>query len=261
MTGLLPDCIFRAQQSPRVTDLLSAAVLHWTPEKAIWIGGHTLSWDARCAGIHIGFALGLFFHLAVEPRANQLSPTLATGFLSGLFAPLFIDVGTIHWGLRSASNDWRLLTGCWFGIGASAFLYPAVVASTSIRGANRAAISSLNAWIALVALGAAPVFAIRTNSPQMFYSLEALAVAGNVALFAITGGGSLFLLLSLGEYYGDRRVKSEAKGGRSYEAGCADNEAEGRGHHLGRNGDHRGISDCLRNPAERLDSNRSTRPL
>jgi len=244
-----------------VTDLLSAAVLHWTPEKAIWIGGHTLSWDARCAGIHIGFALGLLFHLAVEPRANQLSPALATGFLAGLFAPLFIDVGTVHWGLRSASNDWRLLTGCWFGIGVSAFLYPAVVARTSIRGANRAAISSINKWVALIALGAAPVLAIRTDSPQVFYALEALAIVGNLALFAIAGGGPLFLLFSLGEYYRGRQFKSEAKGGQSYEARCADNEAEQLSHNLRRNRDHRGISDCLRNAAERLDANRSTRPL
>src|SRR6185503_1255622 len=99
------------EEIPAVTGILDAVLLHWTPEKAIWIGDLTLPWDARCAGIYIGFGVGTLFHLIVEARANRLPPLPALLFFAGLLAPLFIDVGTAQLGLRSASNDWRLLTG------------------------------------------------------------------------------------------------------------------------------------------------------
>jgi len=46
-----------------VLELLARYLLHWTPERAIWLGGQTLSWDARCAGIYAGFGIALLVQL------------------------------------------------------------------------------------------------------------------------------------------------------------------------------------------------------
>ena len=138
-----PAIIFSSNRSfPfSLTELLNTYFLHWSPEKALWIGAHTLSWDARCAGIHIGFGIGVLCHLLLDRRASRL-PRLSILALAGLlFIPLFLDVFTVELGLRAPSNDWRFLTGLMFGEALSVFLFPAFVMLTVAKRRERAALS------------------------------------------------------------------------------------------------------------------------
>ncbi len=107
-------------------DFLLKYLYHWTPERAIWLGGETLTWDARCAGIYTGFAVALLFFLIISRNQSRLPllPVLVTAVV--FIVPMFIDLLTINLHLRVANNSIRHLTGVFFGISFCSFLYPAV---------------------------------------------------------------------------------------------------------------------------------------
>lgn len=185
-------------------EALNALVLHWTPEKAIWIGGATLPWDARCAGIYVGFGIGALYHCIAARRANRLPPPTVLVLVAALFLPLFLNVGTAHFGLRAASNDLRLLTGMLFGVAASIVLYPAAVECVAGSGSDRSALPSVPRLALLLIITASAFEARNLDSKPAFHLLEALGIMGNVALYLIVGLGPFAAL-------GRRRLQRQFK--------------------------------------------------
>lgn len=164
---------------------LDIYLFHWMPEKAIWIGGNTLSWDARCAGIYVGFGIGIMYHLLFSRNAKNLPPLAMLLTVSLLFVPLFLDILTIRYGIRQPSNSLRFLTGILFGQALSVYLYPAFNTLTVATACERTVIDS---WYKLIGLPVIAVWALALTHLQhlaVYYILEILAVFGCLSLFAL----------------------------------------------------------------------------
>ncbi len=175
-------------------DIFNAYVFHWIPAKAIWIGGHIISWDARCSGIYIGFGTGLAWHLTANRKIAALPawPLLAINIL--IFLPLFIDVLTIHYGIRTASNDLRYLTGLFFGMALSVVLYPAFIIATH-RAYRDASALSPRSFIALIALIFGAFFLKSWDSWVAYTILEVLSISGFLGLLAMLVSGTIKTLI------------------------------------------------------------------
>ena len=155
------------------------------PEKAIWIGGQTLSWDARCSGIYIGFGIGILYHLAFGNKAKNLPPPAILLTISLFFVPLFLDVVTIIYGIRQPSNDLRFLTGLFFGQTLSVYLYPAFITLAVATGVERSAIDSWYKFVGLVVITSGASGIKYLQQLAAYYILETLAVFGFLSLFTI----------------------------------------------------------------------------
>lgn len=182
-----------------MTDLVDTYLLHWSPPKAIWIAGSTLSWDARCAGIYAGFAVGVLFHFFRAARSNRLppSPLLAAAML--LAVPLFADVSSIALGLREASNDWRFATGILFGQALSAFVFPALVTLSGKAAGGRAALAGAASFAAFLLIALAVFLAKSVPLYAAYVLLESLAVFGCASLVCMLGAG-VALSLAAGSF-------------------------------------------------------------
>jgi len=174
-------------------ELAQASLFHWTPERAIWIGGHTLSWDARCAGIYAGFALAAGYQLAASWRAWRVPPIRILAIV-GMFAlPLFADVLSIAFGFRVPSNDVRFLTGLLFGAALSIALLPAVLSLAAPT--RRAARNNTVRHFAPVLMGVAALFLLKHwDVAIVFAGIEGLCYAGFFALAGLLAAG-LFLIV------------------------------------------------------------------
>lgn len=166
-------------------DFLNTYIFHWHPSKAIWIGGHSLSWDARCSGIYIGFGIGVLYHLTVSRKAKNLPPWIILFANSLLFIPLLLDVFTIQYGFRQPSNDIRYFTGLLFGAAFSVYLYPAFIMLVYSRGYDSAVIGSLRRFVLLIVLIAGAFFIKTYDSFFVYVIMETLAVFGFLSLFMI----------------------------------------------------------------------------
>lgn len=166
------------------SELLNRYLFHWTADRALWIGGHTLSWDARCAGIYIGFGAGVLCRMAAG-RAAARMPSGRTLLLAALFMlPLFGDVAAIAAGIKSPSNDTRYLTGLLWGAAFSVLLYPAFLILTRVAVEAPPASAS---WAGLAPLGAAAgAWLLKGWDHAIAYGLlEATAVFGSLSLAGI----------------------------------------------------------------------------
>jgi uncharacterized membrane protein len=170
-----------------VAGLLDAVLFHWTPDRAIWIGGHTLSWDARCAGIYAGFAFGAAWQLAADWRAWRI-PSAGSLLVVALFAlPLFVDVLSLMLALRVPSNDLRFLTGLLFGGTLSIALLPAAL-SLAAPANRRSRLGALR--FAPILVGVLALFLLKAwDHPIAFAAMEGLCYAGLFMLAALLGTG------------------------------------------------------------------------
>jgi uncharacterized membrane protein len=172
--------------------VLDSLLFHWAPSKALYIGGRALSWDARCAGIHAGFAAALVVHLIVARRARSLPPRsllLTAGVLS--FLPMLVDLLTVAGGMRAPSLDVKYLTGLLFGSGLCLALYPASLVVMRGAVAPGAGIDSPRR-LALVYLGVAAAFLARiTDTLPAFALLEGMAWIGMGASGVMLAAGAL----------------------------------------------------------------------
>ncbi len=168
-------------------DFLLKYLYHWTPERAIWLGGETLTWDARCAGIYTGFAVALLFFLVIFKNQSRLPsvPVFITAAI--LIIPMFIDLLTINLHLRVADNSIRHLTGVFFGISFCSFLYPAVrQLFPLLRSSGRITVP----WILLIYLTGASVSSLTLlDTLFSYYLLETSDWIGfsGLALLILTG--------------------------------------------------------------------------
>ena len=172
-----------------MSEVLNTLLFHWVPSKALYIGGRSLSWDARCAGIYAGFASALLVHLLVARKAGTLPapPLLLVGGFS--FLPMFVDLYTLDRGIRAASNDVKYLTGALFGSSLCLFLYPAFTVALRRVAGRGPGIDS--AWkLSLIHLGvAAAVLTRLADTLPAFFLLEGMAWLGMSALGLIVAAG------------------------------------------------------------------------
>jgi uncharacterized membrane protein len=173
-----------------LSELLNTTFFHWSPEKALWLGEHTLSWDARCAGMYIGFGVGVLYHLLLDGRANRLPPLPILLAVSLLFLPLFLDVFTIMYGVRTPSNDVRFLTGLLFGQALSVYLYPTFITIVVRRGLERAVLASFYRLAALTVITSGAFLGMSLDNNAAYYVYESLGVLGNASLFIIIAYGA-----------------------------------------------------------------------
>lgn len=164
---------------------LNTYIFHWLPEKAIWIGGHTLSWDARCSGIYIGFGIGLLYHFLTGKKVKKLPPAPILFSVSLMFLPLFIDVFTIKWAVRVPSNDIRYLTGLFFGTAFSIYLYPVFITLASSWPNDSCAIGSLTRFAAILTLVLCSFILKSWDNLIAYLMLEGLAFIGFSSLFGM----------------------------------------------------------------------------
>lgn len=163
---------------------LNQYLFHWSPDKAIFIGGQPLSWDARCAGIYIGYGLGGLYHIFIAKKTNALPAVPILFVITLLFLPLFLDVFSLELDLRSPSNNIRYLTGLMFGYALSVYLYPAFIRLFSNEKHDKASISSFGKlYVPLVLIGIG-FFLKYWNIIVSHIILQTLAFWGFLSLFA-----------------------------------------------------------------------------
>jgi len=172
-----------------VADFLNSCFLHWTPAKAIWIGGHTLSWDARCAGIYAGFGAGVLYQLVAHWKAWKFPSARLLALDMLLTLPLFLDVLTAVHGFRVSSNGSRYLTGLLFGSAFSVCLFPAFMLLALSKDYGQRSTGVISYLGPFLALGVAPFFLKDLNSGLVYGVLESLSVFGSLSLLAILGLG------------------------------------------------------------------------
>ena len=170
---------------------LNQYLFHWSPDKAIFIGGQTISWDARCAGIYIGYGLGGLYHVFVTKRTNMLPPIPILLIILFLFLPLFLDVFSLVLDIRRPSNNVRYLTGLMFGYALSVFLYPAFIRLWSGKNHGNASKSYLIRLCVPMAMIGTVFFLRYCDYILSYIVLQTLAFWGFLSLLA----GFLFAAL------------------------------------------------------------------
>lgn len=176
-------------------ELLAHYLFHWTPDRAIWLGGQTLSWDARCAGIYAGFGIALSYHLLFRRLHAQLPSRSLMTTAAVVSLPMFIDVTVIHFELHAPSNLLRHLTGLWFGLAFCCLLYPAILQVAGFGAASAASGSAdRRRLLLLAAIGSAASALSLVDRLPVYYLLEGLAWLGLGGLTSLIGIGVLSLL-------------------------------------------------------------------
>ena len=99
--------------------------------------------------------------------------------------PLFLDVGTVSFGIRQPSNNLRFLTGLLFGQALSVYIYPAFITLSVAKACERSAIDSWRKVIGLTVVAAGAFWLKSLQHVVTFYILETLAVVGCLSLFAV----------------------------------------------------------------------------
>ncbi|MDH5624026.1 MAG: DUF2085 domain-containing protein, partial [Candidatus Bathyarchaeota archaeon] len=83
-------------------------VCHQLPERTLWIGGRYLPVCARCTGAYLGFYIG---YLLLPMRKKEACGPPNLWITLFMVAPMILDAGTQIVGLRTSTNELRLVTG------------------------------------------------------------------------------------------------------------------------------------------------------
>lgn len=102
-----------------ILNSVGGLVCHQLPERTFEIGGHLLCVCARDTGIYIGILVGLL--LVVMGRRERSGPP-SLYLILAMILPLILDGSTQALGLRTSTNQLRLVTGLLFGTAISPFL-------------------------------------------------------------------------------------------------------------------------------------------
>ena len=172
-------------------EFLNIYIFHRVPEKAIYVGGHSLFWDARCSGIYIGFGIGLAYLLIAGRKDKDLPPRHILFINTLMFFPMFIDLISIWAGLREPSNAMRYLTGILFGGAFSVYLYPAFVSLVFSDGRNHAAINSVIKYGIFIFASFTAFLVKEVDHIMTFIILCALSFTGFISLLIIVVIGSI----------------------------------------------------------------------
>lgn len=186
-----------------IFDFVGRLVCHQLPERTLWVGGHYLPVCARDTGAYLGLLLG-YFLLPLRRKEACGPPNL---WITSLMAvPMIVDAGTQWIGLRTSTNELRLITGLLFGIA----LAPLLVYALSIAPMSKKVpilrnflpktteLDNKNQWLSNWALGIGSLIAIASflainslvgSSNSLFYwplsSLIIISVIWHIALLPI----------------------------------------------------------------------------
>lgn len=174
-----------------LSEFLNIYIFHWVPEKALYIGGHSFLWDARCAGIYIGFGIGLLYLLIAGRKDKDLPPRHILLINTLMFLPMFIDLISIWVGFRAPSNAMRYLTGILFGGALSIYLYPAFISLVFSGGRNHSAINSIIKYGIFLFAGITAFFVKRIDSMVVFIVLSSLSLVGFISFIVMVLIGSI----------------------------------------------------------------------
>ena len=94
-------------------DFIGNLICHQRPDRTIFVGGHYLPVCARDTGIFIGLIVGYLLVIAFRNKKAKGPPNLLVAM--AMMLPLLIDSFSQLFGLRTSTNDLRLLTGLLFG--------------------------------------------------------------------------------------------------------------------------------------------------
>lgn len=166
-------------------ELLNTYLFHWQPDRALWIGGHTLTWDARCSGIYVGFAIGVLYQAILRLKTDRLPSGRFLLLQAMLFLPLFYDVYTVAWGLRAPANGMKYLTGLAFGETLSLYLYTALLTLLRPGRQVQEMKSAFRYYAPCLALLAAAYYLKDWDTLLAFGALESLSIAGFLSLTGI----------------------------------------------------------------------------
>lgn len=140
-------------------------VCHQLPDRNLWIGGHYLPVCARCTGAYLGFYIG---YLLLPMRKKEACGPPNLWITSLMVAPMIFDAGTQLIGLRTSTNELRLVTGLLFGAALSPFLvYSLAQIPTSTKLPilrnflpKRVEFDDRNPWLSYQALGLGSMIAL-----------------------------------------------------------------------------------------------------
>jgi uncharacterized membrane protein len=171
-------------------ELVNLYLFHWTPDRAIWLGGQTLWWDARCAGIYIGFGLAVLCHLQLARSAEKL-PTSRDLLLGTFFAiPLLLDVVSVQQGLRAPSNDARYITGLLFGSAFALYVLSAFVVLVRIRSDHVSPWNRRRFFLVPCVITVVGSVLAQWDSVVTYVLLQVFAVFGCVSLLSVLSIGT-----------------------------------------------------------------------
>lgn len=170
-----------------IWEALNPFIFHWVPEKAVNIGGQSLLWDARCAGIYIGIGVGLLWHGVIAPTSSLLPSRSVRRLIWAMLLPMVLDLLSIIASLREPSNNVRLATGIVFGGAFIALVYPALASLCVRQGRDVSAFGGMTSLVSFEAVSGVPVVLIWTDATSAFYIVQALAFIGFAGLLVIFG--------------------------------------------------------------------------
>jgi uncharacterized membrane protein len=111
-------------------NFIGRLVCHQFPDRTLFVGGHYLPVCARDTGAYLGLLLG-YSLLPLRKKEACGPPNL--WIISLMVIPMIVDAGTQWIGLRTSTNELRLITGLLFGIA----LAPLLVYLLSIVKASK----------------------------------------------------------------------------------------------------------------------------
>jgi uncharacterized membrane protein len=161
---------------------------HQLPQRSFFGGGVQVPVCARDTGIYLGFALSFailaIIHSGQRPRGF---PTTPAWILMGLFlAVMGWDGVSSYAGLRTTTNDLRLITGLGVGFSAAAVVYPMLQDELWRQQTQDRVLSPL--WRLLVWLSCIPL---------SFLFIRFVAPSLGVAYPVVVAGGILVTLTSI----------------------------------------------------------------
>ena len=102
-----------------IFNFIGSLVCHQMPERTFQIGGNSLPVCARDTGVYIGFLTG--YPLVFMSRKGGSGPP-NPWFTLSMALPMMLDALTQFFGLRTSTNELRLITGLLFGTSLSPFM-------------------------------------------------------------------------------------------------------------------------------------------
>lgn len=187
-------------------------VCHQLPERTLWIGGRYLPVCARCTGAYLGFYIG---YLLLPMRKKEACGPPNLWITLFMVAPMILDAGTQIIGLRTSTNELRLVTGLLFGVALAPFLVYSLAQIPTIRRLpilrnflpKRVALDDKNPWLSRQALGFGLMIALALfflinsivgSTDNLFYWLLSPLTIFSVILYIFIL--PIFLVISLIAY-------------------------------------------------------------
>lgn len=105
---------------PGILYKIGYAICHQIPEKTFYVYDQLMPLCSRCTGIYLGVLISFVFYFIINVLKNKkpsLPPPISVNIISLVFVLLMaINALTDSFGLGSNGNNFRFLTGLFFGL-------------------------------------------------------------------------------------------------------------------------------------------------